>query len=274
MSKFGRFTPDRWGRFMPVHSPLSHAGPWYYRNTEMVMAEFETDPDAVLDLLPAELELMEPATAFMVMEQNHWTTVGPYGEVYIGVMCLWEGVPHAYVPGVYVTGENSQIIGREVWGFGKKRASRFELISHGNGEVEALMEITPGDRALRAVMKPQANAPADSIAEIPLICLRVVPDAEGGDVPALAQLVSVTFKSDPLIGTDGKAEILHGARSAPARRPFGCPTSGNRTPSVHLRALQRRPPLWDGAQDLHRERAVVGHALGDVDLLLMISEGK
>lgn len=210
MGKFGLLKPDAWGPFMPAHSAISHKGPWYYRNTEMVMAEFGVDRDAALAVLPSDLELFEPATGFMVIEHNHWTTIGPYAEVYLGILCTWRGKLHAYVPGVYVTGETSQLVGREVYGFGKKRAHRIELVKHVDGAVEALMEVKPGERALRAVMKPQANAAPDALGECPLICLRIIPDAEGGDVPALAQLVSVTFKAAPLIGSDGKAEIFTG----------------------------------------------------------------
>jgi len=210
MAEKGRLTPDKWGRFMPAHNPQTHDGPWYYRDTEMVMVEFATDKDAILDVLPSDLELFEPASAFMVIEINHWTTIGPYGEVYLGVMCNWNGVPHAYLPGVYVTGENSQLVGREVWGFGKKRPHRIELVKHDDGQVEAIMEVKEGDRALRAMMKPQRNAPKDALGEMPLLCLKIIPDAEGGDVPALAQLITVTFKATPLIGSDGKAEIFTG----------------------------------------------------------------
>jgi len=213
MGKFGRLSPNKFGPFMPAHSPQSQKGPWHYRDTEVFMAEFATDADAVLDLLPSDLELFEPASAFMVMEYNHWTTLGPYGEVYLGVMCKWQDEPHAYVPGVYVTGENSQIVGREVYGFGKKRPHSFELKTHGDGRVEAIMELTPGDRALRAIMQPHKNEPADSVAGIPLICLRIVPDAEGGGVPALAQLVQVNFDANPIVGSDGKAEIYSGPGS-------------------------------------------------------------
>lgn len=210
MGRTGRLKPNQWGPFTPAHNPLALKGPWYYRNTEMVMVEFETDPDAILDILPSDLELFEPATGFMVIERNHWTTIGPYTEVYLGLMCLWQGQPHAYVPGVYVTGESSQIVGREVYGFGKKRAHRIELVKHDDGAVEALMEVRAGDRSLRAVMRPHANEAADSLGVVPLVVLRIVPDAEGGDVPALAQLVSVTFKANPVMGSDGKAEMFSG----------------------------------------------------------------
>ncbi|MBI1731427.1 MAG: acetoacetate decarboxylase family protein [Gammaproteobacteria bacterium] len=218
MAKNGRLTPDKWGPFGPPHNSLGHKGPWYYRDTEVVLVEFLTDEDYVLNIMPPELELYEPAMAFMVIETNHWTTIGPYSEVYNGILCTWKGELHAYVPGVYVTGEASQIIGREVYGFGKKRAHRIELIRHDTGEVEALMEVKPGDRALRALMNTQKNEPAEAVGTLPLIVLRIVPDAEGSDIPALAQLVSVTFSAKPLMGSDGKAEVFSG----PGSLTFGC----------------------------------------------------
>ncbi len=213
MGNKGRLQPNQWGGVMPAHQPLAHRPPYYYRNTEMVMVQFETDREAALNLLPSDLELLEPATAFMVMEQNHWTSIGGYGEVYLGIMCLWNDEPHAYVPGVYVTGENSQILGREIWGFGKRRCAHFEIRQNENSEVEAIMDINPDARTLRAVMKPQNLAPAEVFAPIPLICLKIIPDVEGGRAPALAQLTSVVFKAEPFIGPDGKPEAFVGPGS-------------------------------------------------------------
>ena len=70
----GRFTIDKWGKSMPAHNSIEGA-PYYYRDTECVMVEFTTDLDFVLDLIPPELEVIEPASAFMVIETNHWTSI-------------------------------------------------------------------------------------------------------------------------------------------------------------------------------------------------------
>lgn len=209
MAKKGKLTPADWGKFMPAQSPQSQKGPWYYRNTEMVMVEFALDEEAALAVLPSDLELVEPASGFMVIETNHWTTLGPYSEVYIGIMCTWQGETYAYVPGVYVTGENSQIVGREVYGFGKKRASNIEVISHDDGTIEAKMDVLPGDNALRAVMRHAENLPAEAVVGVPLICLKIVPDVAGG-APDLAQLTTVSFTANPIVGSDGKAEVYSG----------------------------------------------------------------
>jgi acetoacetate decarboxylase len=223
----GKLTPADWGRFMPIHSAPSHKGPWFYRKTECVVAEFETDREAALAVLPSELELHEPATAFMVAETNHWTTLGPYSEVYVGILCTYNGEMFGYCAGVYVTGENSQLVGREVWGFGKKRPARIEVKAHDNGSVTAEMDVRPGDGALRIVMQPHRNEA--SLDGLPLICLKVIPSAEGRPAPSLAQLVTVTFKADPLVGSDGKSEVFSG----PGEMSFGA-SSDVRFPVVKM----------------------------------------
>lgn len=220
MARNGNLTPKQWGSFMPVQNSIVQKGPYYYRNTECVLVDFLTDPDYALSLLPSDLELYEPATAFMVIETNHWTTIGPYSEVYNGIICTYKGEVYGYVPGVYVTGEASQIAGREIYGFGKKLAHRIEVKTHDDGSVEAVMDVKPGDGALRATMRPAVNEPASAVGALPLICLRVIPDVAGSDRPALAQLTSVLFKAEPIVGSDGIAEVYSGT----GHMQYGCPS--------------------------------------------------
>lgn len=79
MAKMGRLTPEQWGTTMPAHNPSYKKGPWFYRDTEALVITYVTDEDAALDIMPAELELIEPATAFMVLEFNNFSTSGsPY----------------------------------------------------------------------------------------------------------------------------------------------------------------------------------------------------
>jgi len=211
MAKMGRLTPDQWGTTMPGHSPSYLKGPWFYRDTEAVFITYLTDEDAALDVLPSELELIEPATAFMVIEFNHFTTSGgPYGEVYTGILCQHEGTIYGYTNAVYVTTENALTMGREIWGFGKKMAHRIELIQHGTGEVEAVVEVKPGHIAAKALVQPHENLPASALDDIPLAVLKIIPDVEGGDKPAVAQLNSVLFGGAPHKGPDGKDEVYSG----------------------------------------------------------------
>lgn len=210
-SKFGRLTPDQWGTTMPAHNSSYKKGPWYYRDTEAMMITYLTDEDAALAVLPSDLELVQPATAFMVLEFNHFTTSGgPYGEVYTGILCTFEGQLYGYTNAVYVTTENALIAGREIWGFGKKLAHRIELRQLGTGEIEGIVEVNEGNIVARATMLPHQNEAASVMEDLPLAVLKVIPDVEGGDKPAIAQLNSVLFKGVPHKGPDGKDELYSG----------------------------------------------------------------
>lgn len=208
--KFGRLTPNKWGVSMPAHKSSYKKGPWFYRDTEAVVITYLTDEDAVLDLLPSDLELVQPATAFMVIEMNHMSTSGgPYGEVYTGVLCQFEGQVYGYTNAVYVTTENALTLGREIWGFGKKMAHRIELIPHGTGEIEAVVEVKPGQIAARAYILPDTNLPASALEPMPLAVLKIIPGVEGNE-PDVAKLNCVSFGGPPHKGPDGKDELYSG----------------------------------------------------------------
>ncbi|NIB42251.1 acetoacetate decarboxylase family protein [Pseudomaricurvus alkylphenolicus] len=212
-SKFGRLTPKNWGETMPAHSPSYKKGPWFYRDTEAVIVTYLTDEEAALDILPSDLELVQPATAFMVIEFNHFSTSGgPYGEVYTGILCQYEGQVYGYTNAVYVTTENALTLGREIWGFGKKMAHRIELIRHGTGEIEAVVEVKEGQIAARALITPETNLPASVLEEIPLAVLKIIPGVEGEE-PDVAKLNRVCFGGPPHKGPDGKDEVYSGEAS-------------------------------------------------------------
>lgn len=213
-SKFGRLTPDHWGATMPAHSPSYGTGPWFYRDTEAVMITYLTDEDAALNMLPSEMELVQPATAFMVIEFNHFSTSGgPYGEVYTGILATFEGEVYGYTNAVYVTTENALTQGREIWGFGKKMAHRIELSQLGTGEIEAVVEVNEGRIVARALVQPERNEPASVMEDLPLAVLKLIPDVTGSQKPAVAQLNSVLFKGIPHKGPDGKDEVYSGSAS-------------------------------------------------------------
>ncbi len=208
--KFGRLTPDQWGTTMPAHKPSYKKGPWFYRDTEALMITYLTDENAALDVLPSDLELIQPATAFMVLEFNHFSTSGgPYGEVYTGILCQFEGQVYGYTNAVYVTTENALVAGREIWGFGKKMAHRIELIRHGTGEIEGVVETKPGHIAAKTFFLPDSNLSADVLEEMPLAVLKIIPGVEGEE-PDVAKLNCVSFGGPPHKGPDGKDEVYGG----------------------------------------------------------------
>jgi len=55
MGTRGRLTKERFAFTMPVDAPLYQRPPFYYKDAKLALFEYETDPEAAADLLPAPL---------------------------------------------------------------------------------------------------------------------------------------------------------------------------------------------------------------------------
>jgi hypothetical protein len=76
-----------------------------------------------------------------------------------------------------------------------------------------LIERPKGNRLATAIMRSIRNVPANSFNFPPILSLKVIPNAEESESPALAQLVSCDFRVTPIVGTDGIAEVWSGPGS-------------------------------------------------------------
>ena len=122
MAMKGRLTLDRLGYSMPPDAPAFQAPPYHYRNAQAISIKFETDPESALDVLPAPLELIEPASANLSFYWYPFTTFGPYHEAILRLYARHEGKPLTYVAQIFVDTEPPMLAGREVWGYPKKLA--------------------------------------------------------------------------------------------------------------------------------------------------------
>ena len=211
MAKYGQLTKSQFGPSMPVTAPAVQSPPFYYRNMEMIIVDYQTDEDGALRLLPEGLALVEPATASLLIAKYHFSTFGPYNEAILGLACTWEGQPMTYLPNLFVTQEAPLIAGREIWGYGKKLAHIDVTQEH--EEFMGIIERPTGNRLATAVMRAIRNAPVESFKFPPIVSLKVIPSAEESEEPALAQLVSCNFAVTPVVGTDGIAEVWSGPGS-------------------------------------------------------------
>ncbi len=211
-AKFGRLKPSDFGESMPVTHPLYPRGPYYYRDCQAVTFVYHTDDEEALSRLPAELEMVEPATAVLTTARNGYSTVaGAYGECYLGFLCRFEGELMLYSCNLYETRENASIIGREIYGFPKKLCEKIEIATLGSGDVRVTTDLAGDHRLLTATMRPRENVPLDALdPNPPLVVLKIIPDAEGSMTPSLAQLVKVQYEVSPIVGSDGRAEIFTG----------------------------------------------------------------
>jgi acetoacetate decarboxylase len=184
----GRLTLDRLGYSMPSDAPAFQAPPYHYRNAQAISIKFETDPESALDVLPAPLELIEPASANLSLYWYPFTTFGPYHEAILRLYARHEGKPLTYIAQIFVDTEPPMLAGREVWGYPKKLAKiGFE---RDKDMVVGWLERPQGVRLATAVMRPEQPAgPLGSNG--PTTGLRIIPSAEPGDKrPALAELVA------------------------------------------------------------------------------------
>jgi acetoacetate decarboxylase len=184
----GRLTLERLGYSMPSDAPAFQAPPYHYRNAQAISIKFETDPESALDVLPAPLELIEPAAANLSFYWYPFTTFGPYHEAILRLYARHEGKPLTYIAQIFVDTEPPMLAGREVWGYPKKLAKiGFE---RDKDMVVGWLERPQGVRLATAIMRPEQPAGALS-SNGPTTGLRIVPSAEPTDKrPALAELIA------------------------------------------------------------------------------------
>jgi acetoacetate decarboxylase len=184
----GRLTLDRLGYSMPPDAPAFQAPPYHYRNAQAISIKFETDPESALDVLPAPLELIEPASASLSFYWYPFTTFGPYHEAILRLYARHEGKPLTYVAQIFVDTEPPMLAGREVWGYPKKLA-RIGF-DRDKDMVVGWLERPKGVRLATAIMRPEQ--PAGPLASNgPTTGLRIIPSARPGENrPALAELVA------------------------------------------------------------------------------------
>ncbi len=212
MALKGRLTLDRLGYSMPSHAPAFQAPPYHYRNAQAISIKFETDPESGLDVLPAPLELIEPAAANLSFYWYPFTTFGPYHEAILRLYARHEGKPLTYIAQIFVDTEPPMLAGREVWGYPKKLARiGFE---RDKDMVIGWLERPAGVRLATAIMRPEQPAGALG-SNGPTTGLRIIPSAEPGDKrPALAELIAADTEHTIREAWAGPGSISFPDRSA------------------------------------------------------------
>ena len=187
MAKMGRINKQNVGYGMPSDAPLYAKPPHYYTDIERLVFNYETDEEAVLDILPEGLEVPTPATATLIFVRYPFSTFGPYLEAILSVGCLWEGSLCGFVAHIVVDTDPPQAGGREIWGFPKK-------IAHVTLDMEAdliigTMERPRGNRICTGVMRLERPLEAGKPTRGQGMSLRVIPNPEDNMEPSLMQLI-------------------------------------------------------------------------------------
>lgn len=183
----GQLTLDRFGASMPVDAPYYQAPPFYYRDARAMTITYETDAEAAASLLPEGVELPLPAQASLMVVEYPTSTFGPYNEAILVIHCSWQGEAQIYVAHIVVDAVPPLVGGREIWGFPKKLA-RIGL-AQDQELLRGWVERPQGLRLLDATMRVERPLDASDAAGSDALSLRVIPSAEEGQPPALAELI-------------------------------------------------------------------------------------
>ena len=198
---------EQWGYTNPVIAPLYSKPPLIWRDTQVVMVQYEANLDAIRSVLP---EPMEP-WGNNVIAYTSWTpmgTQGACGEACVYVQAKFQDYVGTYEPYLYVTTEVPLAAGREIWGFCKKLADiQVHLEKEAAwGEVKRL-----GTDILR--IQTTIDEPASND-DLPwgsgVFSIKNIPAAEEGE-PALRQLVWTEGKVNNLPGKffKGRGSVAH-----------------------------------------------------------------
>ena len=190
--------------------------PYWYRNVEAIQVGFETDYDAVADMIPAPLEIDDVPQGIVMFIDIPFSTLGEYYECLLMFQVKYEGKPFLYCQNLYVTHEAPLIAGREIWGFPKKEG-KMRCVRERN-HISFSLERPEGTRLITATVTPQYNQPHDSYENCDLLVLRLIPNPatdvnSATDTPDIAQLVGCGYTLDPIVSSDGLAELFTGIAS-------------------------------------------------------------
>lgn len=97
-------------------------GPYRFINREFFVITYETDPKLLEDILPEELELLEPVVKFEFIRMPDSTGFGDYTESGQVIPVRYKGEEGTFTISMFLDCHAPIAGGREIWGFPKKLA--------------------------------------------------------------------------------------------------------------------------------------------------------
>ncbi len=220
----GRMDMEALPNNQPASNPLYPAFPWKMFNAKAIIVNYETDLDALLEILPPELSPASdpPVVSFFINGGYEFATGGgPYKEAAPLIPVLYEGELHIYPPLVYL-GEGTEewfAAGREVLGDSKKIGNVRLEQQLGRGVMLGAVERPKGYEIVKALVGPlERQGDESDFVLYPSIVVRLLPSGTAGeDRPQVAELVRKEVKATLRLASDGSPMIFSG----PASLSFG-----------------------------------------------------
>ena len=196
MALKGKLTKAKMGTTMPVDAPVYHRKPFYFKRARLLRCDYETDAKAAAEIIPEQLSLADPPTAFLLINEYPWSTLGPYREAVLGVNVQFGKQPLHYLSHLMLDREVPVLAGRDIYGFPKKMGV-VEFFQQ-DDLLAGYVERPRGIRICSIVLRPEVplDSPPDGTA-LPTCGLRVIPSPEKDKDHSLVQLIhtDMTFSS-------------------------------------------------------------------------------
>lgn len=192
--------------------------PYLYRGVEDIFIAYEADAEGVEALLPPGLEAADEVP--ICIAWGRWipfSTFGPYHEAYVMIRARLDGEIYLYQPFIFTDNEIPLVAGREIWGFAKKLATMTRS-SGGTGESFGEQMLFTVDRPVgqrimtMSIVCDALQDPAE-LESLPVLSTRVIPSAEAGRPPSVAELVRLDVKAPLHTSADGTPMLFTGRAS-------------------------------------------------------------
>lgn len=201
----------------PASMPLYPPFPWKMFGGKAIVVNYETDMDALLDILPPELTPMtDPPIVSCYLNAGYEFAIGggAYAEFAPLIPVLYEGEPHLY-PFVVYLGDGTEewfAAGREVLGDSKKMGVVKLTTSLGHAMMLGTVERPAGHKLCSMVVGPfERQGTADDFQLWPNLVVRLLPSGVDGDNrPQVAEFVRKRVKATIKTAQDGSPMIFHG----------------------------------------------------------------
>lgn len=150
------------GRLMPRWSPPFGGPPFPMVSAELLLVEFEADPDELRRITPAPLEVADhPRVSAFVARCSQPSHSLSYHEVAIIQPVVHEGEAAVTVPYIWTSTDTALLAGRELYGMPKMLCDDGQLRIHGNEVVGDLRR--NGTLMLELAMVIDEVAPIESL---------------------------------------------------------------------------------------------------------------
>ena len=189
--------------------------PYLYRGVEDIFIAFEADRDNVESLLPPGLEIADQTP--ICIAWGRWipfSSFGPYHEAYVMIRTTLDGETYLYQPFIFTDNEIPLVAGREIWGFAKKLAL-MERTSGGAGQPFGeqtlfTVERPRGQRIMTMSIICDALGDPTSLETLPVLSMRLIPNAEAGRRPSVCELVRLDVSAALRRSADDRPMLFTG----------------------------------------------------------------